>query len=149
MNIRQQGGFTLIEIMVVIAIIGILGATAIPTYRTWLQRARGSEANIMAKQILDAEITYNLDNDKFFPDIGASIIVWKDDPPGNDNIRQIADALHITIPTGHFLDYSIINDTGDGMLVLMISSDVDIFKGVHMVTYKMDKSGKIYPPTQL
>ncbi|WP_083399024.1 pilin [Oceanisphaera psychrotolerans] len=40
---RRQGGFTLIELMIVVAIVAILAAVALPAYQTYTQRAKFSE----------------------------------------------------------------------------------------------------------
>jgi prepilin-type N-terminal cleavage/methylation domain-containing protein len=58
----RQGGFTLIELMIVVTVIGILSALAIPAYRGYLQQSRLSEAKPYLLDIASKMRSYKVRN---------------------------------------------------------------------------------------
>nr|CCA43560.1 fimbrial protein Pilin; MS11 antigen, precursor [Neisseria meningitidis alpha522] len=61
MNTLQKG-FTLIELMIVIAIVGILAAVALPAYQDYTARAQVSEAILLAEGQKSAVTEYYLNH---------------------------------------------------------------------------------------
>ncbi|EMT4038899.1 pilin [Neisseria gonorrhoeae] len=70
MNTLQKG-FTLIELMIVIAIVGILAAVALPAYQDYTARAQVSEAILLAEGQKSAVTEYYL-NHGIWPKDNAS-----------------------------------------------------------------------------
>ncbi|HEZ7270393.1 TPA: pilin [Neisseria meningitidis] len=79
MNTLQKG-FTLIELMIVIAIVGILAAVALPAYQDYTARAQVSEAILLAEGQKSAVTEYYLNHGK-----------W----PGNNSSAGVATSSEI------------------------------------------------------
>ena len=76
LNLRSRGvaagGFTLIEMMITVAIISILAAVAIPSYREYNKRANRSAAAQVMLAIQNREEQYILDARAYMGNLGAS-----------------------------------------------------------------------------
>ena len=78
---KAKEGFTLIEILVVVAIIGMLGAVAVPAYMNYLADARITTTRSLIKSIEDACQMYNMKHGGKYPNQLSELLEGDDDNP--------------------------------------------------------------------
>ncbi len=63
--LRSQGGFTLVELMVVVAIIGVLSAIAVPNFKKYQAKSKTSEAKLQLSAAYTAQQSFYSDFDAY------------------------------------------------------------------------------------
>ena len=73
---NNEKGFTLIELMIVIAIIGILAAIAIPQFSAYRTRSYNSVAESDLRNAATAQEAFYVDNQRYCNTIGYVMRAW-------------------------------------------------------------------------
>ncbi len=121
-NLLSKRGFTLIELMTVVAVIGILAAIAIPNYIGYRNRAHYASLQVTLRHLMDAQDKYFLAKNEFYP------------PTGNINIRYgragSVKELGFSVGDGHLHRYRFrgVNNARDNRYIIDVWSDIDFNK---------------------
>jgi prepilin-type N-terminal cleavage/methylation domain-containing protein len=113
---KLMKGFTLIELMIVVAIIGILAAIAIPNFIKFQARSKQSEAKANLKALFTAEKAFFQEHDRF-----SSIVVEAGFAPDRNNRYA------------YFLDATALKDSRSAVVASTSTTatavSADVFKG--------------------
>jgi type IV pilus assembly protein PilA len=95
----NERGFTLIELMIVVSIIGVLASVAIPSYQTYITRAQVTEALVIANEVKTSIKDYYRFKGEFPEDNRQAGIPMPEQLIGNyiSSIKLSDGALHITM----------------------------------------------------
>jgi len=114
---KYHSGFTLIELMIVVVIIGILSSLAIPRFVPMATKSKQQEARVMLKQMFTMQNAYRQYADTYW---GQGVTA--DSLPANQlNFMQIG----VEIPDGSRYQYAIITATQTTLLVRATATGLD------------------------
>lgn len=86
---RRSGGFTLVELVVTVAIIALLATLALPSYEKAMDRARSIQCGQNLRQIGVAIMAATQDNDNKYPKINDAMTVYYPDDPDAKTLAQV------------------------------------------------------------
>ena len=96
MNFFNKKGFTLIELMIVVAIIGILAAIAIPNFMNYQCKAKQSEAKANLGTIRTNEEAYRAEYDTYKADLNAIGFTFSGTPRYSYGFSGTTDSANFT-----------------------------------------------------
>jgi type IV pilus assembly protein PilA len=88
MKKNRKSGFTLIELMIVVAIIGILAAVAIPAFINYMKRAKTAEATVNLKSIVEGAVSWYDGHNRYLP---ATVAATPTDVPDGEPEQPLPD----------------------------------------------------------
>lgn len=117
----RQGGFTLIELMITVAVIGILAAVAYPSYTQYIARANRSAAQSFMYAVANKQEQYMLDARSYAASLSALQLTVPADVAGKYTVTLAADMT--TTPPSYLVTATpqgaqAVNDAGCGNLTL-------------------------------
>ncbi|HEY9816901.1 MAG TPA: type IV pilin protein [Candidatus Obscuribacterales bacterium] len=118
---RRSAGFTLIELMIAVAVIGILAAIAIPSYQGYVERARVSDGQSGLMQAAqEMERCYTV-NSQYL----SSCLVTDSSPDGHYDPISLVSTSGGTFADGSTfaLKASAVNNVSEGCEVLWVQSN--------------------------
>lgn len=86
LSARSQGGFTLIELMIVVAIVAVLAAIGIPSYRQHAMKSNRAAAEAFMQQVANRQEQYVLNARVYTNNLGSLKLGVPDNVSSNYNI---------------------------------------------------------------
>jgi prepilin-type N-terminal cleavage/methylation domain-containing protein len=134
----MKRGFTLIELMIVVAIIAFLAMVSIPSFKRFLAKAKRTEAYMNLNALATAEKVYWAEHGVYVPDLKA--IGWKPEGqvqytygfPGSEGTNYITGSLNT--PASHLG----IGSAGKDAFVIVAAGDIDSDGQPDIITINQD-----------
>ena len=135
LNLRYtQKGYTLVELTIVIAIIAVLAALAIPRFMRTSTKTKQSEAQLILKQIYTMERAYRQEKDTYYPSNGSPIVVQ----PGG-----VIGSLGVEVMSSAYYSYSVTGDRTSFIATAGSKGATGLDDDPTLDVWRIDQTGKL------
>jgi prepilin-type N-terminal cleavage/methylation domain-containing protein len=90
----RRKGFTLVELLVVVAIIGVIAGLAVPRFMRSSSKAKQGEAQLILKQIYDMQRAYCQAHDTYYPSDGSTVVTQPGGAIGSLDVEVMSSARY-------------------------------------------------------
>jgi type IV pilus assembly protein PilE len=134
---RAERGFSLIELLVVVAVMGILATLSVASYRRYVLRANRTEARTALLAVQVAQEKFFLQNNTYALDIATVIAA----PPGGLGVSL--DSTGLT-PGGHYT-VSFTAATANTYTLQAVATGTQTKDDATCLTFQVDDKGTLTP----
>jgi type IV pilus assembly protein PilE len=135
---RKQKGFTLIELMIVVVIIAILAAMAIPRFMRASVKSKQTEAKLVLKQIYTMQMAYRQLNNTYYPGGGNTLVAQS---------GGAFASLHVEIMTPAYYSYSVTGDITTFTAIAGSNSATGLDDDPTLDVWMIDQTGNLFCTT--
>ena len=131
---RPQKGFSLIELMIVVAVIGILAAVAYPAYQDYVIRSKRADAMNALSSIRIAQEKHRANNITFaekISDLDGYTADTVDSPDGYWQVSMIDDGGASDATSSNFYVFAVPIHTDNECEMFMVSRDGRVTNGTY------------------
>ena len=152
---RRQGGFTLIELMIVVAIIGVLAAVAIPAFMRYVAKSKTTEAVQSLRRLYEGSRSYYMDigaargttgtlapefpaSEPVTPAVSCCTNAGHKCPPNPTQWDSSTwNSLHFDLPDPHYFRYEYVSSGSETDAAFTARAVGDLDCDTHFSTFEM------------
>ncbi|MDD5021983.1 MAG: prepilin-type N-terminal cleavage/methylation domain-containing protein [Endomicrobiaceae bacterium] len=131
---KKNKGFTLVELLIVLAIVGILSFNAVVAYSKFVKEAMISEGKMLASSIVKIERLYHAESNNYYEILNSS---YSEVPEIDSRFNKYFKTFSVHVP----------GNVADSIFTVVTTSEQNVLAGVEVVIHAFENKSSIMTVT--